>query len=78
MGVVGTSIDLPQLVVVGGQSSGKAVHNQSCFSPVLSSTVMVGKSSVLENLVGKDFLPRGSGMFARNAITLETTLKRHR
>jgi GTPase SAR1 family protein len=32
-------MDLPQIVVIGGQSS--------------------GKSSVLEALVGRDFLPRG-------------------
>lgn len=32
-------IDLPQIVVVGSQSS--------------------GKSSVLESIVGRDFLPRG-------------------
>ncbi|RMZ86604.1 hypothetical protein DV736_g6176, partial [Chaetothyriales sp. CBS 134916] len=36
------SLDLPQIVVVGSQSS--------------------GKSSVLENIVGRDFLPRGSGI----------------
>ena len=34
----GSPVDLPQIVVVGGQSS--------------------GKSSVLENVVGRDFLPR--------------------
>jgi hypothetical protein len=34
----GSPIDLPQIVVVGSQSS--------------------GKSSVLENIVGRDFLPR--------------------
>ena len=36
------SIQLPQIVVVGNQSS--------------------GKSSILENIVGRDFLPRGQGM----------------
>merc|ERR1712166_1589133 len=36
----GAFIDLPQIAVVGAQSS--------------------GKSSVLENIVGRDFLPRGS------------------
>ncbi|KAG0155598.1 hypothetical protein PDIDSM_2770 [Penicillium digitatum] len=41
-------IDLPQIAVVGSQSS--------------------GKSSVLENIVGRDFLPRGSGI-----AKLETT-----
>lgn len=36
---VANPIDLPQIAVVGSQSS--------------------GKSSVLENIVGRDFLPRG-------------------
>ncbi|KAF9020583.1 vacuolar protein sorting-associated protein 1 [Haplosporangium bisporale] len=35
-------VDLPQIVVIGSQSS--------------------GKSSVLENIVGRDFLPRGTGI----------------
>ncbi|KAK2936146.1 Dynamin [Fusarium oxysporum f. sp. vasinfectum] len=39
---VNNPIDLPQIAVVGSQSS--------------------GKSSVLENIVGRDFLPRGSGI----------------
>lgn len=37
---VANPIDLPQIVVIGSQSS--------------------GKSSVLENIVGRDFLPRGT------------------
>ncbi|QSL64396.1 hypothetical protein MERGE_001697 [Pneumocystis wakefieldiae] len=49
---IGTdSIDLPQVVVVGSQSS--------------------GKSSVLENIVGKDFLPRGSGIVTRRPLILQ-------
>ncbi|KAJ2286662.1 hypothetical protein IWW55_006919, partial [Coemansia sp. RSA 2706] len=44
-------IDLPQIVVVGSQSS--------------------GKSSVLENLVGRDFLPRGSGIVTRRPLVLQ-------
>lgn len=44
-------VDLPQIVVVGSQSS--------------------GKSSVLENLVGKDFLPRGSGIVTRRPLILQ-------
>eukprot|EP01105_Mastigella_eilhardi_P006336 TRINITY_DN1794_c0_g3_i3.p1 TRINITY_DN1794_c0_g3~~TRINITY_DN1794_c0_g3_i3.p1 ORF type:complete len:826 (-),score=244.31 TRINITY_DN1794_c0_g3_i3:340-2817(-) len=44
-------IDLPQIVVVGSQSS--------------------GKSSVLENIVGKDFLPRGSGIVTRRPLILQ-------
>lgn len=45
------AIQLPQIVVVGTQSS--------------------GKSSVLENLVGKDFLPRGSGIVTRRPLILQ-------
>lgn len=45
------SIDLPQIAVVGGQSS--------------------GKSSVLENFVGRDFLPRGSGIVTRRPLILQ-------
>ncbi|GMI25649.1 hypothetical protein TeGR_g6469 [Tetraparma gracilis] len=46
-----TPIDLPQIAVVGGQSS--------------------GKSSVLENIVGKSFLPRGSGIVTRRPLVLQ-------
>lgn len=45
------SIDLPQIVVVGSQSS--------------------GKSSVLENIVGREFLPRGSGIVTRRPLILQ-------
>jgi dynamin 1-like protein len=44
-------IDLPQIVVVGSQSS--------------------GKSSVLESFVGRDFLPRGSGIVTRRPLVLQ-------
>jgi len=47
----GAPIDLPQIVVIGSQSS--------------------GKSSVLENIVGKDFLPRGSGIVTRRPLVLQ-------
>ncbi|CAG2101559.1 unnamed protein product, partial [Medioppia subpectinata] len=43
--------DLPQIVVIGGQSS--------------------GKSSVLESIVGRDFLPRGSGIVTRRPLVLQ-------
>lgn len=49
---VGTeTIQLPQIVVLGTQSS--------------------GKSSVLENLVGRDFLPRGPGIVTRRPLVLQ-------
>lgn len=44
-------IDMPQIVVVGSQSS--------------------GKSSVLESLVGKSFLPRGTGIVTRAPLILQ-------
>jgi len=44
-------IQLPQLVVVGSQSS--------------------GKSSVLEHIVGRDFLPRGTGIVTRRPLILQ-------
>lgn len=51
-GAIGSEgIDLPQIVVVGSQSS--------------------GKSSVLENIVGRDFLPRGSGIVTRRPLVLQ-------
>ncbi|KRH93267.1 Vacuolar sorting protein VPS1, dynamin [Pseudoloma neurophilia] len=45
------TIDLPQIVVIGSQSS--------------------GKSSVLENIVGRDFLPRGIGIVTRRPLILQ-------
>ena len=44
-------IPLPQIVVIGSQSS--------------------GKSSVLEKLVGRDFLPRGTGIVTRRPLILQ-------
>ncbi|OZJ05084.1 Vacuolar protein sorting-associated protein 1 [Bifiguratus adelaidae] len=44
-------VDLPQIVVIGAQSS--------------------GKSSVLENIVGRDFLPRGTGIVTRRPLILQ-------
>ncbi|KAG0554580.1 hypothetical protein KC19_12G102200 [Ceratodon purpureus] len=53
-----STIDLPQVAVVGSQSS--------------------GKSSVLEALVGRDFLPRGSDICTRRPLVLQLvqTLRR--
>ncbi|KAI8801563.1 Dynamin central region-domain-containing protein [Cladochytrium replicatum] len=48
---VANPIDLPQIAVIGSQSS--------------------GKSSVLENVVGRDFLPRGSGIVTRRPLVLQ-------
>ncbi|WVQ94493.1 hypothetical protein IAU59_001572 [Kwoniella sp. CBS 9459] len=48
---VSNNIDLPQITVIGSQSS--------------------GKSSVLENIVGRDFLPRGTGIVTRRPLVLQ-------
>ncbi|KAG1666352.1 hypothetical protein FOA52_007890 [Chlamydomonas sp. UWO 241] len=48
---VDLKLSLPQVAVVGGQSS--------------------GKSSVLEALVGRDFLPRGSDIVTRRPLVLQ-------
>ncbi|XP_033744844.1 dynamin-1-like protein [Pecten maximus] len=45
------TILLPQIVVIGNQSS--------------------GKSSVVESLVGRDFLPRGTGIVTRRPLVLQ-------
>ena len=47
----GDLVDLPQIIVVGCQSS--------------------GKSSVLEAIVGRDFLPRGAGIVTRRPLVLQ-------
>ncbi|KAL4502359.1 hypothetical protein ABPG72_011946 [Tetrahymena utriculariae] len=46
-------LKLPQIVVIGSQSS--------------------GKSSVLESIIGKDFLPRGKGIVTRRPIEIQLT-----
>ncbi|KAH9915803.1 Dynamin central region-domain-containing protein [Epithele typhae] len=51
VGSSAAQIDLPQICVLGSQSS--------------------GKSSVLENIVGRDFLPRGSGIVTRRPLVLQ-------
>ncbi|KAF8341623.1 Dynamin central region-domain-containing protein [Cantharellus anzutake] len=51
VGASASAIDLPQICVLGSQSS--------------------GKSSVLENLVGRDFLPRGTGIVTRRPLVLQ-------
>mmetsp|Transcript_11719 Transcript_11719/g.35707 ORF Transcript_11719/g.35707 Transcript_11719/m.35707 type:complete len:678 (+) Transcript_11719:95-2128(+) len=48
---IASPIDLPQIMVVGGQSS--------------------GKSSVLESIVGFDFLPRGAGIVTRTPTLIQ-------
>lgn len=56
LGAASNPIDLPQITVVGSQSS--------------------GKSSVLENIVGRDFLPRGTGIVTRRPLVLQLIHRR--
>ena len=51
-------IDLPQIIVVGSQSS--------------------GKSSVLESLVRRDFLPRGTDIVTRRPLVLQMLNENYR
>lgn len=48
-------VDLPQITVIGSQSS--------------------GKSSCLENIVGRDFLPRGTGIVTRRPLVNPLSIK---
>lgn len=50
-------VDLPQIAVIGSQSS--------------------GKSSVLENIVGRDFLPRGTGIVTRRPLVSPIIKQQH-
>lgn len=53
-----STIELPQVAVVGSQSS--------------------GKSSVLEALVGRDFLPRGNDICTRRPLVLQLEQKKRK
>lgn len=50
------NIELPQIVVIGSQSS--------------------GKSSVLENIIGRDILPRGTGIVTKRPLVLQLIYNR--
>ena len=47
------SVEMPSIVVIGGQSS--------------------GKSSVLESICGRDFLPRGTNIVTRRPTIIQLT-----
>lgn len=70
---VGTdAIQLPQIVVVGTQVCARAY---CCKNVAIVVYYMFkqssGKSSVLEGLVGKTFLPRGTGIVTRRPLVLQ-------
>ncbi|KAF3526141.1 hypothetical protein F2Q69_00048807 [Brassica cretica] len=73
---------LPAIAVVGGQRACTALgdHGDSSALPTLWDSLPAiavvggqssGKSSVLESIVGKDFLPRGSGIVTRRPLVLQ-------
>ncbi len=45
--------------------------NNVCALQVVVGSQSAGKSSVLENIVGRDFLPRGSGIVTRRPLILQ-------
>ena len=66
------AIQLPQIVVVGSQviSIFSQLSNQNIlnFMKFLQSS---GKSSVIESLVGRSILPRGTGIVTRRPLVLQ-------
>ena len=64
------AINLPQIAVVGNQVPKRfSYFSQGANSP--GHFQSAGKSSVLENLVGRDFLPRGTGIVTRRPLILQ-------
>ena len=63
------SLDLPQIVrqTLVMREDGTSLI---CIKVVVGSQSS-GKSSVLENIVGRDFLPRGSGIVTRRPLVLQ-------
>ena len=66
------AIQLPQIVVVGSQviSNFSQLSNPNIlnFMKFLQSS---GKSSVIESLVGRSILPRGTGIVTRRPLVLQ-------
>ena len=67
VGSSASQIDLPQICVLGSQSSGKSSVLEVClrFSPLL---LTCSASLMLQNIVGRDFLPRGTGIVTRRPL----------
>jgi len=67
VGLSTSSIDLPQICVLGSQSSGKSSVLEVRFlpQPRFARAYLCGKN---QNIVGRDFLPRGSGIVTRRPL----------
>lgn len=80
--MVSKSVRMEQLIPVINRlqdvMSSVGVSNTTTGSPTIDlpqiavvGSQSVGKSSVLESLVGRDFLPRGSGIVTRRPLILQ-------
>jgi hypothetical protein len=64
IGASTNSIDLPQIAVLGSQSSGKSSVLE--VSRILVYIITHAQSK--QNIVGRDFLPRGTGIVTRRPL----------
>lgn len=65
-----SDIQLPQIVVIGNQVNWiEIMRNDVNKTP--ESLQSTGKSSVIESLVGRSFLPRGTGIVTRRPLILQ-------
>ena len=74
------SLDLPQIVcssmlstyyLISPHPSPFIAVRELTWTQVVVGSQSSGKSSVLENIVGRDFLPRGSGIVTRRPLILQ-------
>ena len=69
------SLDLPQIVIPAtpqrSQDRRASLRDLLTICQVVVGSQSSGKSSVLENIVGRDFLPRGSGIVTRRPLVLQ-------
>jgi len=64
VGSSASQIDLPQICVLGSQSSGKSSVLEVCDDMLLLTITHFNE----QNIVGRDFLPRGTGIVTRRPL----------